>query len=223
MAAGSISDYDATKIATLEEGIAKYAQVATGAVRISISPGASPTSIVIAALIATGPSNQTGVSTGQTLASLTDTVEKSTSFFNSLVTPTSTPSIIVEPGNTLITPGSPDPSGLAVLPGTNRLVPRAKVSEWHALKSIWKDTIHAGKDIPVHDVDPSTLPCLLTSEGAEGAKSDTVPLMRVSGLNCDGTPHTRNDGKPQKRWAVAHPSIVPTPEMKRPSTPAPKK
>eukprot|EP00966_Prymnesium_polylepis_P161222 3725724-Prymnesium_polylepis.1 len=144
----------------------------------------------------------------------------------------STPTIITLPGTRadaeyVAQVSSSDPSGFGILPGTQRLVPMWQLSRWMRIKAIWSNTIHAHKEIPVHDVDPSMLPCLYT-DGSWGrmAKAralqllagathpvnlghDTVPLMRDAPLNCDGTVHQRNDGKPMRRNAIADPSITP--------------
>merc|ERR1711998_681615 len=77
-----------------------------------------------------------------------------------------------------------DPSGLAVLPGTVRLLPRWKVDRWFGVVAKWAKTIHAGKYVPIPDVDPGTLPCLIAGEPNW---HDTVPLARASVVNCDGT------------------------------------
>merc|ERR1712054_85482 len=93
---------------------------------------------------------------------------------------------------------------MAILPGDTRLLPAWKVKRWLAIKKRWHSTMHKYKQIPIHDIDPSTLPCLLAAD------IDTVPLQRGASINCDGSIPTRGDGKPRRRWAEAHEDIHPS-------------
>jgi len=123
------------------------------------------------------------------------------------------PMVTEEPGDKMIGGGTAidvKMGGYTLLPGTMRLIKSWKLDRWKNIKTIWANTQYAGKDIPVHDVDPKTLPCLLALEPNTELVTDTVPLIRGSGTNCDGTPHTRNDGKPQRRFAMASSAIKPT-------------
>lgn len=122
---------------------------------------------------------------------------------------TSSPSIVTEPGNVPYQLEGYDPSGLGALPGTGQIVPQWKLSRWKKIKQIWQGTIHSNAEIPMHIVDPTTMPCLLTNADAELIGIDTVPLKRDAPLNCDGTIHQRDDGKPMMRHAYADPSITP--------------
>merc|ERR1711998_555145 len=146
------------------------------------------------------PSNATSMAVAAKLAGVMTSPAAIASFFSNVpggVTVTSSPSVVMEPGDVIVANAGPDPSGMALLPGDTRLLPAWKVKRWSAIKAKWQNTVHKYKQIPIHDIDPSTLPCLLAAD------IDTVPLMRAASVNCDGTIPRRGDGKPRRRWAEA--------------------
>jgi len=193
-------------------------------VQITTTP-TSGVPVVVVTVTITLKTKQAALSTSTVLQGKTNTTQKATDFFALVaggVTVHSTPTILTIPDpkedETVDQIGSIDPSGWAILPGTSRLIPLWQFRRWEKIKSIWANTIHKHKEVPVHDVDSSTLPCLLAN-GEWGTMSlvayratvghDTVPLMREAPVNCDGTIHQKNDGKPMRRHAIADPTILP--------------
>jgi len=171
--------------------------------------------------------NATATAAAMLMVDATNTATKAVDFYKSIQTSVkATPTIVGEPGDIYWQIGSQDPTGMAVLPGTQRIIPYFKLQKWEQIRATWASTkwewdssyakgMHK-KEIPIHDSDPSTLPCLLAygvleKRDLELVGIDTVPLMRRAPINCDGTIPQQGDNKPKRRFAVADPSIKPTP------------
>lgn len=177
---------------------------------------------VIVSVTITTKDNATATEVSRDLVAATDTLSKARAFLGSVGVSTSqTPTVVEMPGTTagdiVQQTSTDDPSGFAVLPGHNRLIPIWQYLRWLLIKKTWRGTRYADKEIPVHSRDPMSMDCKALSKLLAGGLmepvdttlvSDTVPLMRQA-LNCDGTVHHKGDGKPMKRSAIAHPDITP--------------
>jgi len=170
--------------------------------------------------------NATATAAAMLIVDATNTVSKAEDFYKSIQTSVkATPTVVGEPGDIYWQIGSEDPTGMAVLPGTQRIIPYSKLQKWEQIRATWANTkwewdssyakgVHR-KEIPIHDTDPSTLPCLLAygvveKKDLELVGIDTVPLMRRAPINCDGTIPRKGDNKPKRRFAVADPSVKPS-------------